>query len=151
MSRFSISVVIVWGVFARKATGCSEVIMKEVNVVAAVLQKEGKYFIARRPLDRQLGGLWEFPGGKIEPGETHEEALIREMLEEFDADVKVCRFIQTIQKVTDERKIILHFYHSDLISSRFEMKEHIGMFWGTVDELKTKELAPGDLEILDYL
>ncbi|MCD8554439.1 (deoxy)nucleoside triphosphate pyrophosphohydrolase [Seleniivibrio sp.] len=125
--------------------------MKEIDVVAAVLNKDGKYFIARRPLDRQLGGLWEFPGGKVESGETHEEALVREMLEEFDADVKVCRFIQTIQKVAHERKIILHFYHSELISTRFEMKEHIDMFWGTVDELKTKELAPGDYEILDYL
>ncbi|TCK61848.1 (deoxy)nucleoside triphosphate pyrophosphohydrolase [Seleniivibrio woodruffii] len=125
--------------------------MKEINVVAAVLHRDGKYFIARRPLDKQLGGLWEFPGGKVEDGESHEDALVREMLEEFDAEIKVCSFVVSTEHITDDKKLTLHFYKAEMISTRFEMREHIDMFWGTLDELKTKELAPGDMEILSYL
>ena len=65
--------------------------MAVIEVVAAVIYKENKFMIAQRNLKKSQGGLWEFPGGKIEPGETREEALKREIYEEFHAEIKVRR------------------------------------------------------------
>ena len=65
-----------------------------INVVAAVIQnEEGKILIAQRNLKKSQGGLWEFPGGKIEPNETKEEAIIREIKEEMDIDIETKKFI----------------------------------------------------------
>ena len=65
--------------------------MAVIEVVAAVIYKENKFMIAQRNLKKSQGGLWEFPGGKIEPGETREEALKREIYEEFHTEIKVRR------------------------------------------------------------
>ena len=65
-----------------------------IDVVAAVIQnEEGKILIAQRNLKKSQGGLWEFPGGKIEPNETKEEAIIREIKEEMDIDIEAKKFI----------------------------------------------------------
>ena len=62
-----------------------------IEVVAAIIYKDDKFLIAQRNLKKSQGGLWEFPGGKIEPGETREDALKREIYEEFRAEIKVRR------------------------------------------------------------
>ena len=62
-----------------------------IEVVAAIIYKDNKFLIAQRNLKKSQGGLWEFPGGKIEPGETREDALKREIYEEFRAEIKVRR------------------------------------------------------------
>ena len=63
-----------------------------VEVVAGIIYKNDKFLIAQRNLNKAQGGLWEFPGGKVEKNETHENALIREIKEEFNADIKVDKF-----------------------------------------------------------
>ena len=67
--------------------------MRRIEVVAAVIEKDDKIFCAQRNLTKSMGGKWEFPGGKIEVGETNEEALVREISEEFDMDIKALKFI----------------------------------------------------------
>ena len=66
---------------------------KIISVVAAAIEKDGKIFCAQRPEGKSLGGYWEFPGGKLEQGETPEEALIREIKEEFDSEIEIVSFI----------------------------------------------------------
>ena len=125
--------------------------MKRVDVVAAVLYQGDRFFIARRPLDKQLGGLWEFPGGKVEEGESHTDALKREMKEEFDADVAVLDYIASTQHAVDGRQIILHFYRASLMSDSFKVLEHIDSAWCSKKDIKNYELAPADADILPLI
>lgn len=125
--------------------------MKQVDVVAAVLCRDGKYFIAQRPHDKQLGGMWEFPGGKVEEGETHESALKREMLEEFEAEISVGSYIASTMHAVEGRIINLHFYHSILTGNVFKVIEHADSAWCSVEEMKTFGLAPADFDILPFL
>lgn len=127
------------------------VLMKTIHVVAAVLEKHGRYFIAQRPQDKQLGGLWEFPGGKVEQGETHAEALKREMMEEFDAEITVGEFIVSTENIIDNRTIVLHFYKSYLKVDRLTPLEHEATAWLSTDELEEYSLAPADRDVLQYL
>ena len=69
---------------------------KHITVCAGVIDYQGKILIAQRRRDKSLGGLWEFPGGKIEAGETHEQTLVREIREEFDIDIQVGKFLTKI-------------------------------------------------------
>ncbi len=85
-----------------------------VEVVAAVIERDGKMLIARRPADAHLGGLWEFPGGKPEPGETMEEALRREIEEELDAPATVGEEIETVEWTYPDKRIRLHFFRCRL-------------------------------------
>ncbi|MGE4318363.1 MAG: (deoxy)nucleoside triphosphate pyrophosphohydrolase [Deferribacterales bacterium] len=125
--------------------------MKRVDVVAAVLYQDQKFFIAQRPHDRQLGGLWEFPGGKVEEGESHEEALKREMMEEFEAEVSVGDFIAATEHQVEGRLIVLHFYRSELLTDNFKILEHIDSAWCSKEEVKKYNLAPADLDILPFI
>lgn len=127
------------------------VLMKTIHVVAAVLEKHGRYFIAQRPQGKQLGGLWEFPGGKVEQGETHAEALKREMMEEFDAEITVGEFIVSTENIIDNRTIVLHFYKSYLKVDRLTPLEHEATAWLSTDELEEYSLAPADRNVLQYL
>lgn len=125
--------------------------MKTVNVVAAVLEKHGKYFIAKRPQDKQLGGCWEFPGGKVEQGETHAEALKREMMEEFDAEITVGEYIVSTENVIDGRTVVLHFYRAYLQTNRLTPLEHEDTAWLSTDEFAEYQLAPADRDVVQFL
>lgn len=127
------------------------VTMKTIHVVAAVLEKHGKYFIAQRPQDKQLGGFWEFPGGKVEQGETHSEALKREMMEEFDAEITVGEFIVSTENVIGDRTVVLHFYRSYLKTDRLTPLEHEDTAWLSTDELERYQLAPADRDVVPFL
>lgn len=125
--------------------------MKRIDVVAAVLKKEGRIFIAQRPHDRQLGGMWEFPGGKVEEGESHEAALRREMMEEFEAEISVGSYIASTMHTIEGRIVCLHFYYAELITENFKVLEHADSAWVFLGDMKNYELAPADLDILPYL
>lgn len=125
--------------------------MKRVDVVAAVLNRDGKFFIAQRPHGGQLGGLWEFPGGKVEEGETHETALKREMMEEFEAEISVGEYVASTQHTIAGRIVCLHFYRSELISDNFKVVEHADSAWCSLEDMNDYELAPADLDILPFL
>lgn len=90
-------------------------IINKIDVVAAVIKIDDRYFIAQRDNSKHLGGQWEFPGGKIDPGETPEQALTREMIEEFATLVKPEKLLGDVVHSYTERTIHLFFYSASVI------------------------------------
>src|SRR6185436_16834932 len=99
---------------AGEAEGGSRVSTRTLNVVAAVVERDGCFLVTRRQAGVHLAGLWEFPGGKVAAGESHEAALRREMLEELDTDVAVRSLVSTAAHAYDDRHVTLHFYRCEL-------------------------------------
>lgn len=87
-----------------------------VRVVAAVIEAEGRYLITQRRATAVLPNLWEFPGGKIEPGERDEDALQREIKERLDADVRVLEMISFVRHPYERYTVDLHLYQCELLS-----------------------------------
>ena len=85
-----------------------------IVVVAAVIERDGSFLVTRRLEGSHLAGMWEFPGGKIGSGETHAQALVREIREELDADVDVGALLFETQFDYAERRVSLHFYRCTL-------------------------------------
>lgn len=123
-----------------------------IRVVGAIVERNGAVFAARRNADRSAGGLWEFPGGKIEAGETPEAALRRELQEELNVDVSVGALVDRSLSDVESERIELSCY-----SARFEGDEpvsssdHDAMTWVPIDQLSSLQWAPGDIPIIEVL
>lgn len=123
-----------------------------VKVVGAIIEKENKIFCARRPLDKKFGGLWEFPGGKIEEGETLEMALKRELLEELDLKVEVLGAFMNVAKEYDTFIIDLTCLKCKVSENySFKLKEHLEYKWLEKKELLNLEWVPTDIPIVEKL
>ena len=123
-----------------------------IDVVAAVIQnEEGKILIVQRNLKKSQGGLWEFPGGKIEPNETKEEAIIREIKEEMDIDIEAKKFIG--QKVFNypDKDINLIAIECKQIKGDIKLNEHEDFKWVNKNELKNFNFAPADKFIINTI
>ena len=123
--------------------------MAIIEVVAAVIYKGDKFMIAQRNLNKSQGGLWEFPGGKIEVGETGEEALIREIREEFNAEIKVGELIAEVVHHYPEKDVKLYFYRAELLDEHMEVLEHEAVAWISKDEKDKYEFAGADAEAIE--
>lgn len=121
------------------------------RVTAAILMKDSKVLIAQRPSSDPLAHKWEFPGGKVEAGETDEECLAREMSEEFGVQVAVHTFWAKSIYDYAEGSIELLAYFVEHISGRFELRVHDAIQWVTLAELNTFDFAPADQPIVDKL
>ena len=123
-----------------------------INVVAAIIRDEdNKIFIVQRNLKKAQGGLWEFPGGKIEQGETEEEALIREIKEEMNMDIEVIsKFDEHIHEYP-EKQIKLIAFNCLKTSDTYELLEHEADAWITPEELEKYEFAPADVYFVENL
>ncbi|HEY6616191.1 MAG TPA: 8-oxo-dGTP diphosphatase MutT [Vicinamibacterales bacterium] len=121
-----------------------------IIVVAAVIERDGSFLVTRRLEGTHLAGLWEFPGGKIASGETHVQALEREIREELDADVDVSELLLESQFDYTERRISLHFYRCSL---RGTPRPLLGqqMQWVPRAELRALDFPPADAELIDRL
>ena len=120
-----------------------------VEVVAALIQDEaGRYLITRRRGDSHLAGLWEFPGGKREPGESLEEALRRELVEELAASFIVGERVETVRWAYPERTVVIHFYRCRLESGTIEPRESQTMAWVAAERLGEFEFPPADRELI---
>lgn len=125
--------------------------MRRIEVVAAVIQKDNKIFCAQRNLTKSMGGKWEFPGGKIEEGETNEEALVREISEEFDTDIVVDKYIMTVEHDYPTFHITMHAYLCSLVYGELTLKEHNDSIWLTKENLLTLDWADADKPIVNKL
>lgn len=122
-----------------------------IEVVAGIIYKNDKFLIAQRNLKKAQGGLWEFPGGKVEVNETHEAALKREIKEEFNADIQVDKYIGENIHHYPEKDIKLVFYKATLLSEKIDLLEHEDYRWVTKDDKEKFEFAGADKKVFDLI
>lgn len=126
--------------------------MKRIEVVAAVIK--GKNENHNKILATQRGygefkGMWEFPGGKIEPNESREDALKREIQEELNTEISIYDFIQTIEYDYPEFHLTMHCYLCEVLSGDLILMEHQDSKWLSANELYSVEWLPADIDVLD--
>jgi 8-oxo-dGTP diphosphatase len=121
-----------------------------VVVVAAVIEQNNTFLVTRRQAGVHLAGLWEFPGGKIDPSESHADALRREMREELDTDVEVGDLIYHTTHDYPDRTIALYFYRCALKGAPTPLLGQ-EMRWATRAELPTLGFPPADEELIRAL
>jgi len=121
-----------------------------IVVVAAVIEQDSAFLVTRRPKGVHLAGLWEFPGGKIDHGETHAAALTREIREELDTDVDVGDLVFDVIHAYDDRTVALYFYRCTL---RGKPRPLLGqeMRWVRRADLATLGFPPADEELIKRL
>ena len=123
-----------------------------INVVAAVIKnEEGKILITKRNLQKSQGGLWEFPGGKIEPNETKENAIVREIREELDIDIQVEKYLSEKVFNYPEKDINLIALECKKINGDIKLIEHEDYSWVAYSELENFEFAPADIFIIEKI
>ncbi len=125
--------------------------MKTLEVTAAIIRQDGKFLICQRPANKNCGLLWEFPGGKIEPGETGEQCIIRECQEELGVTLRVERELTDITHEYPDRIVHLHFFLCDIVQGELERKEHNAFAWITSEEIPQYEFCPADKKMLQSL
>ena len=124
--------------------------MKTIRVVAAIIIDDGKVFATQRGYGDFKGG-WEFPGGKIDVGETPEEALVREIKEELDTVVEVNELLDTVEYDYPNFHLKMHCFMARLISDSLILKEHEAAKWLNRDELDSVAWLPADVSLIDKL
>ncbi|MBI4246585.1 MAG: 8-oxo-dGTP diphosphatase MutT [Candidatus Rokubacteria bacterium] len=123
-----------------------------VEVAAALIQDDaGRYLITRRPPGTHLAGLWEFPGGKREPGETLEECLRRELKEELAGDFAVGEKVDTVTWPYPEKTVTLHFYRCRLAAGTIEPRQCERLAWVEAADLGDYEFPPADRALIARL
>lgn len=123
-----------------------------LKVVAALIKKDGRYLIAKRLFSKDvIAGKYEFPGGKVEPGEDEMVAIEREILEEFGVKVKAEKFITNYMYKYPTRAIDLRLYECSYISGNFTLTDHSEIKWVRVEDFKNYEFMPADKGLVDYL
>ena len=125
--------------------------MKQIEVVAAIIHDdEGRIFATQRGYGDMKDG-WEFPGGKMELGESPEEALKREIWEELETKIVVERLVQTVEYDYPEFHLKMHCFWSYIESGSLILKEHEAARWLRMDQLESVDWLPADLEVVEEL
>ena len=124
--------------------------MKYIEVVAAVITNEDKFLITQR-VGGQFDGMWEYPGGKIETGESHHVALKREIKEELDVEIDIDEFLTTITYQYETFHLTMHLYYCHVTSGELTLNEHASMRWIELDEAKNIYWVPADVQVVDLI
>lgn len=124
--------------------------MNHIEVVAAIIQKEDKIFATQRGYG-EWKDWWEFPGGKIETGETPEEALKREIREELSTEINIDKFFCTVNYDYPKFHLTMHCYLCSLQNDAMHLNEHEAARWLTKNELPSVKWLPADIEIIKKL
>ena len=124
---------------------------KIIHVVAAAIEKDGKIFCAQRPEGKSLGGFWEFPGGKLEAGESPQAALRREIQEELATHVEVGERLCTVTHDYPNFHLTMHCYLCRVVAGNLSLLEHNASRWLSRSELEDVQWLPADVEVVDFL
>ena len=127
-----------------------ELQMKQIRVVAALLFHEGRLFATQRGYG-DWKGYWEFPGGKIEPGETPREALIREIREELDTGISVLSHVCDVEYDYPQFHLTMHCYLCSLVTEALHLNEHEAAKWLAKDKLDNVNWLPADVKVVEAL
>ena len=123
---------------------------KTINVVAAIIIKDGSLFATQRGYG-EWKDWWEFPGGKMEVGETPEEALVREIREELSAKISVDEFLCTVEYDYPQFHLTMHCYLCSLMTEALHLNEHEAARWLSKDELDSVKWLPADVKVVELL
>lgn len=124
--------------------------IKTIEVVAAIIRHGDKVFATQRGYGEFKGG-WEFPGGKMEPGETPPQALIREIKEELDTEIEVGELIETVEYDYPKFHLTMHCFMCTVKSGHLVLKEHEAAKWLTKDSLDSVDWLPADEGVIDKI
>ena len=124
--------------------------MKQIEVVAAIIRKGDKIFSTQRGYD-EWQDWWEFPGGKMEVGETPEEALKREIREELSAEISVGELLTTVEYDYPAFHLTMHCFLCTLVGEALHLNEHEAARWLTKDELDSVKWLPADEIVIDKM
>jgi mutator protein MutT len=138
---------------ARVLRGVFDVgVVSDIDVVGGLVRDAaGRYLITRRRRGTHLEGLWEFPGGKREPGETLEQSLARELEEELGARFRVGAHVQTVRWEYPEKTVVLHFYRCEVEAGVVEPREGQEMEWVAPEDFRNYHFPPADAALLSML
>ena len=123
---------------------------KCIEVVAAIIREGDRVFATQRGYGK-WSGWWEFPGGKVQAGESHEDALVREIKEELDAGIVIDRFYTTIDYDYPDFHLTMHCYFCHLADGHYTLKEHTDARWLTADTINTVQWLPADEDLVAEL
>lgn len=124
--------------------------VKTIEVVAAVMVRDGQVFASQRGYG-DFKGWWEFPGGKIEPGETPQEALVREIREELAADIEVGDLLETVEWDYPSFHLTMHCFLCTLLTDSLHLNEHQDSAWLTRETLRSVRWLPADEGVVGRL
>jgi 8-oxo-dGTP diphosphatase len=124
--------------------------MKSIEVVAAIIRKGDRIFATQRGYG-DFKDYWEFPGGKMETGETPEQALVREIREELDAEIRIDKFLSTIEWDYPQFHLTMHCFVCSLVSNELHLNEHEAARWLNKDEIHTVNWLPADDQLLPLI
>ncbi len=124
--------------------------MKQIEVVAAIIRKGDKIFATQRGYG-EWKDWWEFPGGKMEAGETREEALKREIREELSTEISIDEFLCTVEYDYPNFHLTMHCYLCSLLTEALHLNEHEAAKWLTKDELESEKWLPADLGVVEII
>ena len=127
--------------------------MRTIEVAAAVILWEGRFFCVQRSENRKeyISLKWEFPGGKIEPGEDREQALNREIREELDVEIESLEYFTTVEHTYPDFHLVMHAYTCSILKGEPVLKEHVALKWLPVEELDQLDWAAADIPIVEKL
>lgn len=124
--------------------------MKKIKVVAAIIIRDGKVFATQRGYG-EWKDWWEFPGGKIEAGECPQEALVREIREELDAEIEVGELIETVEWDYPAFHLTMHCFVCSLVSESMHLNEHEASAWLTRETLHSVKWLPADEGLIENI
>ena len=125
--------------------------MKQIEVVAAIIHDDEGHIFATQRGYGDFKDWWEFPGGKMEAGETPEEALVREIREELSAEINVDKFLCTVEYDYPQFHLTMHCYLCSLVTEALHLNEHEAAKWLAKDELGSVKWLPADVEVVQTI